>query len=195
LRNKLVSKLMVVLLFTMLMLGFNASGYGAGGRIIDVYTQRGGVGPNEPGGEFCLGEEVILDALVTYNGFPVQHKPVAFQVLNPSNGTAAVLTAFSDNNGLAEVNFNISELPSSVGVWTVVSTVEIASITVNDTVTFKVSPCLPVGGYALPLNTANTEKPSTLYLALFMVSTSLFIVFERETTIGRKRAKKDIDEN
>ncbi len=129
-RKKFVCKLMIALLFTASMLGFCARGDAAGGRIIDVYTQRGGVGLNQPSGEFAAGEEVILDALVTYNGFPVQHKPVAFQVLNPSNGTEAILTVFSDNNGLAEVNFTIPRLPSSEGVWTVVATVEIASQTV-----------------------------------------------------------------
>jgi hypothetical protein len=181
---------MIAVLFTALVLGFSPRGNAAGGRIIDVYTQRGGVGPNEPGGEFALGEEVILDALVTYNGFPVQHKPVAFQVLNPTNGTEALLTAFSDSNGLAEVNFNISKLPSSEGIWTVVATVEIASQTVSDTATFIVLLSLPVGGYALPMNMASTEKPSTVYLTILVISATLFIAIRRETLIRKKRPRK-----
>jgi hypothetical protein len=186
-REKLICKLMIALLLTPLMLGFSARGDAANGRMIDVYTQRGGVGLNEPGGEFAAGEEVILDALVTYNGFPVQHKPVAFQILNPSNGTEAILAVFSDNNGLAEVRFTIPRLPSSEGVWTAVATVEIASQTVLDTVSFRVLIFLAVGGYAVSMNVTNNEKPSTLHLTLLMISAILFTVTKLKTTIRKKR--------
>ena len=52
-------------------------------RLVDVYTQRSGIGPNTYGGEFAAGTIVILAAHATYNGYPVQHVPVAFQVLRP----------------------------------------------------------------------------------------------------------------
>jgi hypothetical protein len=165
----------------------------SGGRMIDVCTQRAGVGLNEPGGEFAAGEGVILDALVTYNGFPVQHDPVAFQVLDPANHTLAILTAFSDNNGIAEVRFTIPYLPSSEGVWTVVATVEIASETVFDTVTFRVLLFLAVGGYTFQIKIVDAWKQSTLYLNVLVVSTTLFMVIKRKTTIRKKRLRKRTD--
>lgn len=185
--------MILTLLFTIvLMLVLAFCGYAAGGRVVDVYTQRGGVGPNVNGGDFAAGEQVILNAVATYNGFPVQHVAVAFQVFNPNGGTEALLSALTDENGTVRTDFRIPHLPTSEGVWTVVSTVDISSENVSDTVSFRVLLFQVVGGYAFPVKMTNAERPLTLYLTLLVISATVLSVTNRtafkKTERSRKRA-------
>ncbi|MGD0495782.1 MAG: hypothetical protein ABSB28_07040 [Candidatus Bathyarchaeia archaeon] len=191
--NRFVKKVILTLLFMivlMLVLGF--CGYAAGGRVVDVYTQRGGVGPNVNGGDFAVGEQVILNAIATYNGFPVQHVAIAFQVFNPNGGTEALLSALTDENGTARTDFRVPYLPTSEGVWTVVATVDIFSENVSDTVSFRVSLFQVVGGYAFPVQMTNAERPLTLYLTLLVISATVLSLTNRlafkKTERLRKRA-------
>lgn len=163
------------------MLVFSARVNAAGERIVDVYTQRGGVGPNATGGEFAAGEQVILTAIATYNNFSVQHVAVAFQVLNPDNGTEAILSALTDENGTARTDFRIPHLPQSEGVWTVIASVDISSQTASDTVSFTVLLLQIVGGYAFPMKMTNAEKPLPLYLTLLTISATLLSAAKRRS--------------
>ena len=171
--------ILTLLFANVLLLVFSFRGHATVGRVIDVRTQRGGVGPNVNGGDFAAGEQVILDAIATYNDFPVQHVAVAFQVFNPNGGTEALLLALTDENGRALTDFRIPYLPTSEGVWTVVATVDISSQNVSDTVSFRVLLFQVVGGYAFPMKMTNLERPLTLYLTLLVISATVVSMIKR----------------
>jgi hypothetical protein len=114
------------------------------GRQIDVYTQYpapyGGQGPNMPSDMFTPQQEVVLYAKVTYNNYPVQNKQVAFEIKDPQGNVWDVKYDDTDNNGIATTTFRMPwpcENPETLfGVWTVIGTVEIAEVVVNDTLQF-----------------------------------------------------------
>ena len=110
------------------------------GAAIDLYTQKGGQGPNQPDGAFALGEMVILTALLTYNEEPVQNKLVGFEVANPIGEVVLDRSNVTNANGLATVNFTIPVLclPNIFGTWTAMTTASACEQNVSDTVTFKV---------------------------------------------------------
>lgn len=123
------------------------------GKVIDVYTCNypfpwGAQGvANETSGEFMFSDmfwpqkEVCLCANVTYNGWPVQNKDVAFEV-RAANGTImTVLVDRTDENGFANVSFRMNwpcDNPESLfGIWKVTATVDIACDVVTDYFYFK----------------------------------------------------------
>jgi len=113
-------------------------------RVIDVFTQYpepyGGQGPCAPSDMFVPQQQVELYALVTYNEWPVQNKPVTFEVKNPNGTTMTTLVGVTNASGIAHVSFRMNwpcEKPEDLfGVWTVIGTVEIAEQVVNDTLQF-----------------------------------------------------------
>lgn len=114
------------------------------GRQIDLYTcypePYGGQGPNSPSDMFWPQKEVCLCANVTYNLWPVQNKIVAFEVHNPAGEIVDILTAVSDENGFATTSYRIPwpcfNTSALFGIWTIIATVDIACIVVNDTMQF-----------------------------------------------------------
>ena len=151
------------------------------GRLVDLYTQKAGEGPNEPGGEFMVGELVYLISRIAYNSEPVQQKLVAFEVRNPLNESVVTETAITDKGGLAAISFRIPDIPSSNGTWIAISVVDIAGEVVWDTTSFQVYLSIPVGGYSFPIKGYATATYSTLYLALVGVLTAVFIKTKRKT--------------
>jgi hypothetical protein len=109
------------------------------GRLLDLYTQRGGTGQGVSGGTFKMGEIVEIYALLIYNGWPVQRKLVAFAVLDPRNKTILVEVVSTDSEGVARAGFRISSLPENLGTWTIFSTAEVRDETVWDFLTFEVT--------------------------------------------------------
>jgi hypothetical protein len=108
---------------------------------LDLYTQRGGYGPGEPSGDFAPGEIVELTALLTYNGAPVEYKPVGFEVRDATGGIVLIRSNMTDANGLARINFTIRGdcVKEIFGTWTVFAIASVSQQTVNDTLTFRVS--------------------------------------------------------
>jgi len=87
--------------------------------------------------------EVDLQALVTYNGWPVQQKLVAFQIHSPFGDYDIYRENYTDSGGVAWIKFRIpwpciDPWTSVFGIWTVTVTVEVAKQIVNDTMQFKV---------------------------------------------------------
>jgi hypothetical protein len=115
------------------------------GLVIDEYTQYpdpyGGQGPNMPSDMFAPQAEVCLFAQVLYNGDPVQQKLVAFQV---THGDINIYREdFTDENGIASVCFRIpwpcvDPAGQILGLWTEISTVEVAEQIANDTLSWMV---------------------------------------------------------
>ena len=150
-------------------------------RVIDVYTQRGGIGSNAYGGEFAAGELVILSAYATYNTFPVQSVSVAFQVLDARNETVALLVGTTDANGIATVEFRIRTDQNVEGTWWVVASGDISSTIVWDTVTFLVVSPHAVGGYTITL----TRQPDFAAQYVTVIATLTVAL-----TITKRRRRK-----
>jgi hypothetical protein len=115
------------------------------GRVIDLFTQRGGIGMNQSSDMFQSQELVVLYALVTYNDNPIANKLVAFHVdgpLNPFENETAGGSSGTNETGIAEFSFRIPwpvEMPEIkvFGEWTVIATVDVADQRLVDTLTFK----------------------------------------------------------
>ena len=108
--------------------------------LIDVYTQKepySGRGPNQPSDAFAPQEEVILYAEVTYNYDLVQNKLVRFVVIDPEGGTLVDRSAFTNEEGIAEINFTLPTDPI-FGTHTVLATVSVSEKNASDTLTFEV---------------------------------------------------------
>lgn len=174
----------VILILSLLIVNrFNPIVYGepVEGRSLDLYTQKGGEGPDGQGGEFMTGEMVYLISQVTYNDDPVANKIVSFEVRNPFNESVVFRTAITDQNGLAVTGFRIPGILSSNGTWIAISVVEIAEEALWDTVSFQVYLMIPVGGCSFPIKGYTTEKSLTLYLVLVAVLTTVFTIIKRKT--------------
>jgi hypothetical protein len=119
------------------------------GPNIDVYTDRGGIGPGiDPttglpyayhaawSDAYGPQEEVTVYAKVTYNDEPVEYKPVAFEIIDPTGAARNFRTAFTDAGGIATTTFRIpwqgSNAESMFGPWTIVGTVDIAENKTKD---------------------------------------------------------------
>jgi hypothetical protein len=118
-------------------------------RAIDLYTQKepyNGKGPNQPSDAFAPQDEVILYAYVTYRGDPVPGKIVAFEAHGPLNryeNLSFITTAVTDDEGIATTSFRIPwpnghPKEAVFGVWNVIAVVDIAEVSVNDTLSFQV---------------------------------------------------------
>ncbi len=117
------------------------------GLMIDVYTQypddHNGKGLNETSDMFLPQGDVHLYAKLTYNGDPVQYKPVTFQVWNEAGYVNFTKTAMTDENGVAHIFFGI-EWPCEgaedliFGVWTVVASASVREKFTWDWLWFKV---------------------------------------------------------
>ena len=133
------------------------------GLMIDVYTQYpepyGGQGLNATSDMFLPQATVVLHAKVTYNGDPVQNKPVAFQVFNEKGYVNFTKTAVTDENGVATVTFGIPWPCSGAednifGIWTVVASTTVRERTAFDWLWFKV--------YWLVYNLKVTAEPDSV---------------------------------
>jgi hypothetical protein len=85
--------------------------------------------------------QVYANALVTYNGWPVQHKLVTFEVEDNQENMYTRITAFTDANGIASVSFRMPwpcvNPESLFGVWELSATCQLADIVVGDEMPFK----------------------------------------------------------
>jgi hypothetical protein len=134
----------------------------AAGPGIDVYTARGGEGPL---GVYPFGwsdaygpqEEVCVFAKVTYNGAPVEYKPVEFVIMDNNGDERDSRTAFTNASGIATVCFRIpwqgSDAENYFGDWSIYGTVDISQVQVSDTVMFRF-------GYILYIDTITIDVPA-----------------------------------
>jgi len=124
------------------------------GPKIDVYTERGGEGLGwDPGTgaefDYSIGwsdafgpqEEVTVYAKVTYNDEPVEYKPVAFEIIDPTGASRDYRVAFTDVNGIATTSFRIpwegSAAEEMFGDWKIVGTVSTSEVTRMDICKFR----------------------------------------------------------
>jgi len=153
----------------------------AQGGLLDLSTQKGGIGPYEPGGFFAVDEIVELYSYATYNNYPVQQMPVVFQVIKPIGSTVLILGSTTDQNGWANISFRIPRLSDSYGLWTAISVAKIADETVWDIVQFQ---CVPsfVGGFSesVSMPSSSHVHVRTYYTVLVAVIASIFMWIKQE---------------
>jgi len=167
---------------------------------IDLFTQKepySGKGPNMPSDAFGPGKMVILYALVTDDGVPLQNLLVTFFVQSP-NGTSFTLTASTNTGGIATIDFTIPQKcvnESEVfGEWFVLANVLIEDHVFQDTLTFNVN-------WIIKLISVRTIDENLTYrtsfgiggevgleitlrsIAMHMKSTMLAIVIKDETGV------------
>jgi hypothetical protein len=141
-----LSVILILSLFPSLAHGSVGSQIGAA---IDLYTEKtpfNGMGANKSSDAFEPQELVVLHALVTYNGYPMQAENVAFQVLGPPNPFQNITLIGSnqtDEVGMTTFSFRIpwpSENAEEIvfGEWTAIATVSIGGEVAMDTLTFQV---------------------------------------------------------
>jgi hypothetical protein len=152
------------------------------GGLLDVSTQKGGIGQGVPGGTFILGEMVELNVNLTYNGAPVVNKLVSFQVFDPENESVLGRVGFTNNEGFVTINFTTPSISESLGTWTVVATADVSGKTVWDFLTFEViarAP-IPVGGYAIPIEKPTITQPLMPYLTLIVILAGALVIVRRK---------------
>jgi len=128
-----------------------ASSAGPGGEV-DVFTQKApfnGRGANASSDAFEPDEMVQVFALVTYNEYPAQGIPVAFEILGPDNPNGQIVffrSGMTDENGTVMISFRLPYLNGSAsGLWAVHGSAKIADSTFSDMVLFQVGWIVEIG--------------------------------------------------
>lgn len=106
--------------------------------LLDLSTQKGGEGIGEPSPPFAPGENVELRARLTFNDVPQENILVSFQVQDPNNETVIVRTQFTDDNGVATIEFRIPISPCRLGTWRAFAISEVKGLTAWDILHFDV---------------------------------------------------------
>ncbi|MDH5448123.1 MAG: cohesin domain-containing protein [Candidatus Bathyarchaeota archaeon] len=115
------------------------------GAWIDIFTDYpapyGGQGPNVPSDMYWPQKGFYLYAYVTYNFWPEQNKDVAFEIKDPQHNVWAIEYARTNSTGYAWVFIRLPwpcDNPESYfGEWTIVGTVDVACLVVEDIMPFK----------------------------------------------------------
>jgi hypothetical protein len=134
------------------------------GPAVDVYTQKGGKLANVGSDAFGPQERVILYANVTYNNVPVVGKEVAFEIRDASDNLIAVRTGISNSEGLATAEYRLPwpdvNPEGTFGTWSIVATVDISQVVVDDTVSFTFNYLLKTTAVA---TLTNTNMPASSF--------------------------------
>jgi uncharacterized protein YfaS (alpha-2-macroglobulin family) len=106
---------------------------------IDIFTQKGGTGPNTPGGYYAINETVDLYAQVmNESGQGVPNQLIAFAVIGP-NGTKPVYadSVLTNSSGIASVSFRIPPDSTYVGTYEAYANTRYqGQVALSDTLTF-----------------------------------------------------------
>lgn len=139
-------------------------------QVLDVFTQKGGIGVNETSDAFSPGEIVRFYALLKYQGTPVPGIVVQFTMYDPL-GAVTVKTSVTDEFGYATSNVTLSSTPV-FGNYLTIAAASTHGQNYSDTVTFK------VGWIVCILEAATYDRsgnPETIFVreALVYVNVSL----------------------
>jgi hypothetical protein len=117
---------------------------------IDLFTNKGGVGPNVNSAAYSPQERVQMYAYVTSNKAFEPGMLVTFAVLTP-NGTVFVLQGTTNSTGYAYQNFTTPWIDTAnLGTWTIIASVNVAQVVVTDTLNFTCNYLITVNGITLP---------------------------------------------
>lgn len=105
--------------------------------VLDVYTQKGGIGSNASGGIFESLDEVPLYAYLTKDGVGVNGTVISFAIKAP-DAREIMKAAMTNDSGIASAV--LSFLPSEgrvVGAWNVIANTTVDSTSVADELTLQ----------------------------------------------------------
>ena len=112
----------------------------------DLYTQRGGIGPNVHGGQFEVGEKVTLCVKITSKNSPVE-MIIVFEIVGPANAyqnISLLLTAITNASGIASRTLMIQPVDHTqetvLGIWSVSAQTGLDQATFGDSLDFQVAP-------------------------------------------------------
>lgn len=118
---------------------------------IDLFTNKGGIGPNVSSDAYGPQELILMYANVTYNHAAVVNKEVTFTVLSPNGTIAAVVTALTNSTGIASQEYRTPWIgTSNFGIWTIIASVDVSQVVVTDTTTFTYNYLITTNGITLP---------------------------------------------
>ena len=109
-------------------------------QTLDVFTQKGGVGPNVPSPNFATNETVRLNAETrdALNN-TVPGLTITFEIRGPGGKDIAILTNKTDSTGIANTSFTIGYDPSFIGTYVIYATTPFDNTALLDAVTFNVN--------------------------------------------------------
>ena len=109
--------------------------------LIPFPAPYGGQGKNQSMDMVAAQSEVTLFAKLTYRGWPIQFKPVTFEIIDPHGDTWAKLTAETNSTGIAKVTFRMpwtcENATKYFGEWTVVASSLVDDQKIFDYLYFK----------------------------------------------------------
>jgi len=105
-------------------------------QVVDVYTQRGGVGANVSSDSFKPGDTIFLNASLIFQGAPVPGIIVQFITYDP-HGTPTARNSVSGPDGVALLNFTLPANPV-FGNYVTLASATINGNSYNDTVSYQV---------------------------------------------------------
>jgi hypothetical protein len=109
--------------------------------VIDVYTQEGGYGPNEPGGTFSLNETVSLYVEVRDQlNQTVPYQLVAFEVKQYKGTYDSFRSITTDASGMAYLPHRVYPDPANAGTYEVYVSDNYNGTILLDTLTFTQQP-------------------------------------------------------
>jgi hypothetical protein len=113
--------------------------------IVDAFSRKApfdGRGINQSSEAFSPLEEMLIYALVTYNGDPVASIFISFQVIAPTSTLNQFRVVVTNQSGVARINFSIPWVENveniAFGEWRVYASVSIAGRLAFDVLTYKV---------------------------------------------------------
>ena len=110
--------------------------------VLDVYTQKGGQGPNIQGGSFMLNESVSLYGEIQdqLNKTGPVNKLISFEVkANHGETLSFVLVRSTNASSIATAVFRIPPDESFVGIWEIYARAEYNGTVLLDTLTSRCS--------------------------------------------------------
>jgi hypothetical protein len=140
--------------------------------VLDVYTQKGGLGANVSGGVFEPSDSVILHAYLTGGGSPINDVQVTFTAKNSENEIGR--EASTNTSGEASVNFILPTNESAVGTWDVLASADMEGQSVNDTLSFI---CYASSVY-LSVHTEKNSLSTTVFVPTDNVSVVAFLTLK-----------------
>jgi len=106
-------------------------------QVLDVYTQRGGIGVNVSSDAFGPGETISFNASIIYLGAPVPGIIVQFLTYDP-HGIPTARTAVSGSDGIATLNVTLPYNNDTAGRYLTLASANVYGNAYNDTVDYKV---------------------------------------------------------
>ena len=107
---------------------------------MDVFTQKGGIGPNTPGGYFTLNETVILYAEVRdVLNQTMPSQLITFAIIQPNGTALAYFTQMTNSSGIANITIRIPPVAEYVGTYEVYARTVSNDVVLLDTLTFTVT--------------------------------------------------------